>query len=110
MDREELPFNRAERSWVYRAAKKVDTTIAFGSTRPLDLEGEVFFLNSAFPILEKDIVDPVPVTIGGGRLRNTLYHQLDSQHLWNEFWRYLQTGGAGIVQWREKSRHLDEYR
>ena len=24
--------------------------------------------------------------------------------------RYLQAGGAGIVQWREKSRHLDEYR
>ena len=33
MDREEMPFNRAERSWVYRAAKKVDSTIAFGSTR-----------------------------------------------------------------------------
>ena len=66
MDREELPFNRAERSWVYRAAKKVDTTIAFGSTRPLDLDGEALFLNSAFPALEKDIVDPVPVTIGEG--------------------------------------------
>ena len=33
MDREELPFNRSERSWVYRAAKHVDRTIAFGSTR-----------------------------------------------------------------------------
>ena len=33
MDREELPFNRAERSWAYRAAKKVDTTIAFGPGR-----------------------------------------------------------------------------
>ena len=28
MDREELPFNRAERSWVYRAARHVDTTVA----------------------------------------------------------------------------------
>ena len=28
MDREEMPFNRAERSWVYRAAKNVDRTIA----------------------------------------------------------------------------------
>ena len=35
MDREEMPFNRAERSWVYRAAKHVDTTVAFGSTRDL---------------------------------------------------------------------------
>jgi glutamate synthase domain-containing protein 2 len=66
MDREELPFNRAERSWVYRAAKQVDTTVAFGSTRPLDHEGDVFFLNSAFPTLDEDAVDPKPVTIGAG--------------------------------------------
>ena len=32
MDREELPFNRAQRIWVYRAAKNVDNTVAFGST------------------------------------------------------------------------------
>ena len=66
MDREELPFNRAERSWVYRAAKEVDTTIAFGSTRPLDHEGDVMFLNSAFPTLDEDAVAPKPVTIGAG--------------------------------------------
>jgi hypothetical protein len=34
-DREEMPFNRAQRSWVYRAAKDIDTTVAFGSTRDL---------------------------------------------------------------------------
>ena len=50
MDREELPFNRAERAWVYRAAKNVDRTIAFGSTRNLSPAGEVLFLNSPFPI------------------------------------------------------------
>ena len=64
MDREELPFNRAERSWAYRAAKDVDTTIAFGSTRPLDKEGDVIFLNSPFPTLDKNAVKPMPVTIG----------------------------------------------
>jgi glutamate synthase domain-containing protein 2 len=64
MDREELPFNRAERSYVYRAAKQVDTTVAFGSTRPLDREGDVIFLNSAFPTLDEDAVEPRPVTIG----------------------------------------------
>ena len=32
-DREELPFNRAERSWAYRAAKNIDNTVAFGSPR-----------------------------------------------------------------------------
>ena len=64
MDREELPFNRAERSWAYRAAKDADTTIAFGSTRPLDKEGDVIFLNSPFPTLDKDAVKPMPITIG----------------------------------------------
>ena len=64
MDREELPFNRAERSWVYRAAKQVETTVAFGSTRALNQRGDVIFLNSAFPTLDEDAVDPTPVTIG----------------------------------------------
>ncbi len=64
MDREEMPFNRAERSWVYRAAKNVDANIAFGSTRDLTPTGTVMFLNSAFPTLEKDAAMPSPVTIG----------------------------------------------
>ena len=29
MDREELPFNRAQRAWVARAAKQVDSTLSF---------------------------------------------------------------------------------
>ncbi len=66
MDREELPFNRAERSWAYKAAKAVDTTIAFGSTRALDKEGDAIFLNSAFPTLTEDIVEAQPVTVGEG--------------------------------------------
>ncbi|VUD53711.1 Ferredoxin-dependent glutamate synthase 1 [Thalassocella blandensis] len=64
MDREELPFNRAERSWVYRAAKDVDTTVAFGSTRDLRPPGTIYFVNCAFPTLEVDSVDPSLVTIG----------------------------------------------
>jgi len=35
MDREEMPFNRAEREWVGRATHKHDNTIAFGSTKSL---------------------------------------------------------------------------
>ncbi|MEM9101622.1 MAG: FMN-binding glutamate synthase family protein [Pseudomonadota bacterium] len=64
MDREELPFNRAERSWVYRASKKVDTTIAFGSTRPLNIEGEHIFLNSPFPKLVEEALESRAMTIG----------------------------------------------
>ena len=43
MDREELPFNRAQRAWVARAAKQVDSTLAFGSTKPLNRPGDIFF-------------------------------------------------------------------
>ncbi|WP_049722175.1 FMN-binding glutamate synthase family protein [Gilvimarinus polysaccharolyticus] len=64
MDREEMPFNRAERSWAYRAAKNVDANIAFGSTRDLSPTGSVMFLNSAFPTLEQDAALPSEVTIG----------------------------------------------
>ncbi|MGI9229725.1 MAG: FMN-binding glutamate synthase family protein, partial [Gammaproteobacteria bacterium] len=45
MDREELPFNRAQRSWCYRAAKNIDNTVAFGSTRDLRLPGTTLFVN-----------------------------------------------------------------
>ncbi|MDE1461236.1 FMN-binding glutamate synthase family protein [Spartinivicinus poritis] len=64
MDREELPFNRAQRSWVYRSAKNLDSTIAFGSTRNLNPPGTVLFVNCPFPTLEADAVDPQPITIG----------------------------------------------
>ena len=66
MDREELPFNRAQRSWCYRAAKNVDNTVAFGSTRDLRLPGTVLFVNCPFPTLDEDAVAPQPVTIGPG--------------------------------------------
>ncbi|MCF7984774.1 MAG: FMN-binding glutamate synthase family protein [Thiohalocapsa sp.] len=64
MDREELPFNRAQRSWVYRAAKAVDNTVAFGSTRNLNVPGQVMFVNCPFPTLGEDAVPSVPITIG----------------------------------------------
>ena len=64
MDREELPFNRAERSWAYRAAKNVDSTIAFGSTRSLTPAGSVLFVNCPFPTLTEDAAEPGEVTLG----------------------------------------------
>jgi glutamate synthase domain-containing protein 2 len=65
-DREELPFNRAERSWAYRASKRVDNTIAFGSTRDLRRAGSVIFLNDPWPVLETDIARPREIVIGPG--------------------------------------------
>lgn len=66
LDREELPFNRAQRSWVYRAAKNVDSTVAFGSTNPLNEPGSFIFLNGAFPPLENEPHASEPIEFGHG--------------------------------------------
>jgi glutamate synthase domain-containing protein 2 len=64
MDREEMPFNREQRSYVYRAAKDEDTTVAFGSTRDLRPPGTIIFVNCPFPTLERDASEVSAVTIG----------------------------------------------
>ena len=64
MDREEMPFNRAERVWVDRAASGEDSMVAFGSTRDLRPVGTPIFVNCPYPILERDVAEPRPVTIG----------------------------------------------
>lgn len=63
-DREEMPFNRADRSWVYRAAKNVDSNIGFGSTLNISQPGTMIFLNSPFPFLDSDNTGVLPVTLG----------------------------------------------
>lgn len=63
MDREELPFNRAQRSWVYRAAKNLSNTVAFGTTKQ-NGSGRVVFLNTPYPTLEKDAAETLPLMIG----------------------------------------------
>ena len=68
-DREELPFNRAQRAWVYRAAKNVDSTVAFGSTQPLNRPGDIILLNGPFPPLEEDIAPCSAITFGEGYTR-----------------------------------------
>ncbi len=64
LDREEMPFNRAERSWVYRAAKDLNTTTAFGSTRNLSMPGTVIFVNCPFPTMKKDSVKSRTLIVG----------------------------------------------
>jgi hypothetical protein len=49
MGREDMPFNRAQRSWVYRAAKNLDNTVAFGSTRDPRPAGTALFVNTPRP-------------------------------------------------------------
>ena len=64
LDREEMPFNRAERSYVYRAAKGVDTTVAFGSSRDLRPVGNVLFVNCPYPTLDEDAAPTSEVELG----------------------------------------------
>ena len=64
MDREELPFNRAERNWVERASKDCDSTVAFGSTKYIKEAGTPIFVNCPYPTLEKDIESTPPFVIG----------------------------------------------
>ncbi|MEY4642209.1 MAG: hypothetical protein RLZZ227_2203 [Pseudomonadota bacterium] len=66
MDREELPFNRAQRSWVYRAAKNLDNTQAFGSTRDHEREGHIVFVNAGFPTLDEEGTPVEPIVFGPG--------------------------------------------
>jgi len=64
LDREEMPFNRAQRSWAYRAAKGVDNTVAFGSTLSLTPPGTPIFVNCPYPMLDDQIQPPQPIRIG----------------------------------------------
>ena len=64
LDREELPFNRAERDWVYLSAAGMDNTVAFGSTRNLTPVGTVIFVNCPFPTLEEHGTAVPAVVVG----------------------------------------------
>ncbi len=63
-DREELPFNRATRAWIYRNAKGLGGIIGFGSTMDLREPGTVIFVNSAYPKLEDECTPAPPKVIG----------------------------------------------
>jgi glutamate synthase domain-containing protein 2 len=65
-DREEMPFNRATRAWVYRLAKDEGGTIGFGSTYDLHAPGALIFVNAPFPVLESERLPTPPLTIGEG--------------------------------------------
>ena len=64
MDREEMPFNRAQRNWVYRASENKSNTVAFGSTRNLSIPGTPIFMNAVFPPLDDQFASTEPLVIG----------------------------------------------
>jgi glutamate synthase domain-containing protein 2 len=68
-DREEMPFNRSVRAWIYRLAKDEGGTIGFGSTNNLSEPGNILFVNAPFPTLEEDQAAAPPCIIGAGYCR-----------------------------------------
>src|SRR5436190_9227256 len=68
-DREEMPFNRATRSWVYRLAKNEGGLIGFGSTYDLHAPGALISVNAPFPVLESERLPTPPLAIGEGWCR-----------------------------------------
>jgi hypothetical protein len=65
-DREEMPFNRATRGWVYKSAKNEGGIIGFGSTNDLNSPGSILFVNHPYPVLEEDRLPTPSVLIGNG--------------------------------------------
>ncbi len=68
-DWSERPFNRLERSWVYRSAKGVSNLISFGSENVPSF----VFRNAAFPVLDEDKRSfpgkPIGIAAGPGASR-----------------------------------------
>jgi glutamate synthase domain-containing protein 2 len=65
-DRDEMPFNRSTRGWVYRLAKNEGGVIGFGSTFDLHQAGALIFVNHPFPVLEEERLPTPSLTLGEG--------------------------------------------
>ncbi|MBI2779300.1 MAG: FMN-binding glutamate synthase family protein [Gammaproteobacteria bacterium] len=63
-DRQEMPFNRAARSWVYRTSKNLGGIIGFGSTNDLREPGSLIFVNAPYAVLEDERKTAPPLVIG----------------------------------------------
>src|SRR5262252_2984498 len=68
-DRDEMPFNRATRGWVYRLAKNEGGVIGFGSTYDLHEAGALIFVNHPFPVLEEERLPTPSLKLGEGYCR-----------------------------------------
>src|SRR3954465_1261649 len=68
-DRDEMPFNRSTRAWVYRLAKNEGGTIGFGSTYDLHDAGALIFVNHPFPVLEEERLPTPSLILGEGHCR-----------------------------------------
>jgi glutamate synthase domain-containing protein 2 len=65
-DRDEMPFNRSTRGWIYRLAKNEGGVIGFGSTYDLHESGALVFVNHPFPVLEEERLPTPSLALGEG--------------------------------------------
>jgi len=76
-DKEEMPFNRAERSWIYATAKKQKNTFGFGTTEQLYEIGYPIIKHSTFPAIQNknntDHLIPCKKIIGQSHNREKPY-------------------------------------
>ena len=68
-DRDEMPFNRSTRAWVYRLAKNEGGVIGFGSTYDLHQAGALIFVNHPFPVLEEERLPTPSLALGEGYVK-----------------------------------------
>jgi hypothetical protein len=94
MDREELPFNRAQREWVKHASEGGSNTLPFGSTRNISVVGTPIFTPAPFPPLDDQFASSEPMEIGP-HARIPYNGAVVLQHLGHELWRDLETRGPG---------------
>ena len=65
-DRDEMPFNRATRGFIYKLSKDEGSVIGFGSTNDLREPGSIIFVNHPFPVLEEDRLPTPSLVLGEG--------------------------------------------
>jgi len=77
-DREEQPFNRSTRNYIYRASKNIEPVIGFGSTNDLRDPGTVIFVSTPFAKEDEDVSTTKPKVIG--EIREKPFHP---KHVFN---------------------------
>ena len=70
MDREEMPFNRAVRAWVYSHAKNQGGAKGFGSTRNTMAPATFNLVNSLIPVQSNADFELEPLVFGEGIVEN----------------------------------------
>jgi len=79
-DKEEMPFNRSERSWIYATSKKQKSTFGFGTTEQLYEIGYPIIRHATFPYFDQhsksNKISSIPCRkiIGSSHNRENPYH------------------------------------